>query len=207
MSSASCPRHPSRGAQRSRPASGRRGPRGARPLPVEIEDVPAERLPEPVEAAAYYLIAEALTNVAKYAAGVDGARRDRRDRREARGRRVGRRRGRRRCGSRIRPARPRRSGGVAGRVARRREPLRVKDVAARRDPVRGDSRAELKRSCPGPTNRNGAGDIDASGQRDSPPLADHRHEGTGHEQTPAATAAPIIASPHRKPSCETVTGG
>jgi signal transduction histidine kinase len=37
------------------------------PVPVEIEGVPAERLPEPVEAAAYYLIAEALTNVAKYA--------------------------------------------------------------------------------------------------------------------------------------------
>ena len=30
-------------------------------------DVPAERLPEPVEAAAYYLIAEAITNVAKHA--------------------------------------------------------------------------------------------------------------------------------------------
>jgi PAS domain S-box-containing protein len=37
------------------------------PLPVEIEETPAERLPEPVEAAAYFLIAEALTNVAKYA--------------------------------------------------------------------------------------------------------------------------------------------
>jgi PAS domain S-box-containing protein len=37
------------------------------PLPVEITDVPAERLPEPVEAAAYYLIAEAITNVAKHA--------------------------------------------------------------------------------------------------------------------------------------------
>jgi PAS domain S-box-containing protein len=36
------------------------------PLPVEI-DIPAQRLPEQVEAAAYYLIAEALTNVAKYA--------------------------------------------------------------------------------------------------------------------------------------------
>jgi PAS domain S-box-containing protein len=34
--------------------------------PVAVE-IPAERLPEPVEAAAYYLIAEALTNVAKYA--------------------------------------------------------------------------------------------------------------------------------------------
>ena len=37
------------------------------PVPVEIEDVPDERLPEPVEAAAYYLIAEAITNVAKHA--------------------------------------------------------------------------------------------------------------------------------------------
>ena len=40
---------------------------GRAPVLVEIEDVPDERLPEPVEAAAYYLIAEALTNVAKYA--------------------------------------------------------------------------------------------------------------------------------------------
>jgi len=37
------------------------------PLPVKIEEVPEERLPEPVEAAAYFVIAEALTNVAKYA--------------------------------------------------------------------------------------------------------------------------------------------
>jgi PAS domain S-box-containing protein len=39
---------------------------GRSPVPVEI-DVPAERLPSAVEAAAYYVIAEALTNVAKYA--------------------------------------------------------------------------------------------------------------------------------------------
>jgi PAS domain S-box-containing protein len=37
------------------------------PVPVEINDVPDERLPEPIEAAAYYLIAEAITNVAKHA--------------------------------------------------------------------------------------------------------------------------------------------
>ena len=37
------------------------------PVAVEIAEIPDERLPEPVEAAAYYLIAEALTNVAKYA--------------------------------------------------------------------------------------------------------------------------------------------
>jgi signal transduction histidine kinase len=36
-------------------------------VPVEITDVPAERLPPSVEAAAYYVIVEAITNVAKYA--------------------------------------------------------------------------------------------------------------------------------------------
>jgi PAS domain S-box-containing protein len=40
---------------------------GRAPVPVEIAELPVERLPEPVEAAAYYLVAEALTNVAKYA--------------------------------------------------------------------------------------------------------------------------------------------
>ena len=40
---------------------------GRSPVPVEIEEIPDQRLPESVEAAAYYLIAEALTNVAKYA--------------------------------------------------------------------------------------------------------------------------------------------
>jgi signal transduction histidine kinase len=37
------------------------------PVPVEIAEVSDERLPAPVEAAAYYLIAEALTNATKYA--------------------------------------------------------------------------------------------------------------------------------------------
>jgi signal transduction histidine kinase len=36
------------------------------PVPVEIA-VPRKRLPEPIEATAYFLIAEALTNVTKYA--------------------------------------------------------------------------------------------------------------------------------------------
>ena len=36
-------------------------------LPVDLTGVPAERLPAGVEAATYYLVAEALTNVAKYA--------------------------------------------------------------------------------------------------------------------------------------------
>jgi signal transduction histidine kinase len=38
------------------------------PVPVELQRVPSERLPEAVELAAYNVVAEALTNVAKYAA-------------------------------------------------------------------------------------------------------------------------------------------
>jgi signal transduction histidine kinase len=37
------------------------------PVPVEITELPEERLAPPVEAAAYYVVAEAITNVAKYA--------------------------------------------------------------------------------------------------------------------------------------------
>jgi signal transduction histidine kinase len=38
------------------------------PVPVELQALPRERLPEAVELAAYFVVAEALTNVAKYAA-------------------------------------------------------------------------------------------------------------------------------------------
>jgi signal transduction histidine kinase len=37
------------------------------PVPVQITELPQERLSGPVEAAAYYVVAEAITNVAKYA--------------------------------------------------------------------------------------------------------------------------------------------
>jgi PAS domain S-box-containing protein len=37
------------------------------PLPVELADIPDQPLPAPIEAAAYYVVSEALTNVAKYA--------------------------------------------------------------------------------------------------------------------------------------------
>jgi signal transduction histidine kinase len=49
-------------------------------LPVEISGLPSERLPEPIEAAAFYVVSESLANVAKYAsasrAQVDLARDD-----------------------------------------------------------------------------------------------------------------------------------
>jgi signal transduction histidine kinase len=35
-------------------------------LPVELVELPAERLPAPVEAAAYYVVSEALANAAKH---------------------------------------------------------------------------------------------------------------------------------------------
>jgi signal transduction histidine kinase len=37
------------------------------PLEVDLTGAPAERLPAPVEAAAYFVVAESLTNIAKYA--------------------------------------------------------------------------------------------------------------------------------------------
>ena len=42
------------------------------PVPVEILETPSERLPESVESASYFVIAEALTNIARYA-GADSA--------------------------------------------------------------------------------------------------------------------------------------
>jgi signal transduction histidine kinase len=43
------------------------------PVPVEVIGVPEQRLPPAVEAAAYYVTAEALTNVAKYAHATEAA--------------------------------------------------------------------------------------------------------------------------------------
>jgi signal transduction histidine kinase len=40
---------------------------GRAPIEVDLAELPGDRLPEPIEAAAYFVIAEALTNVAKYA--------------------------------------------------------------------------------------------------------------------------------------------
>ncbi len=37
------------------------------PIPVELARLPEDRMPDPVEAAIYYLVAEAITNVTKYA--------------------------------------------------------------------------------------------------------------------------------------------
>ena len=49
------------------------------PLPFSLDQMPAERLPAPVEAAAYFVVAEALTNVVKYAGASTAAVRIRRN--------------------------------------------------------------------------------------------------------------------------------
>ena len=62
-------RHPPRGPHRGRARRRRCDGLAARaPLPVRARRAcPSERLPAPVEAAAYFVVAEALTNVARYA--------------------------------------------------------------------------------------------------------------------------------------------
>jgi len=40
---------------------------GRSPVPVEVEEIPARRLPPTIEATAYFTVSEALTNVARYA--------------------------------------------------------------------------------------------------------------------------------------------
>jgi signal transduction histidine kinase len=43
------------------------------PLPVEVGELPIQRLPEQVELAAYFVVCEALTNVAKYASATEAS--------------------------------------------------------------------------------------------------------------------------------------
>jgi len=44
-----------------------KGLAGRSPVPVELLETPDDRLPSPVESAVYFVVAEALTNVARYA--------------------------------------------------------------------------------------------------------------------------------------------
>src|SRR4051795_4565599 len=78
------------------------------PLPVSLDQMPAERLPAPVEAAAYFVVAEALTNVVKYAGASTAAVRIRRHATSARAA------GRRRPAARPRPTASSAGVGVRG---------------------------------------------------------------------------------------------
>ncbi len=59
------PRDPPGGADRPRARRGARGAGGAGAGPVELDRV-GRRLPAPIEAAAYYVVSEAVTNVVKH---------------------------------------------------------------------------------------------------------------------------------------------
>ncbi len=93
---------------------------GRAPIAVDLAELPGDRLPEPIEAAAYFVVAEALTNVVKYAhasqATVRVTRRNGTRRRGGRRRRHRRRRSRPRIGPEG-PRRPR-LGARRAHVAR-----------------------------------------------------------------------------------------
>ena len=108
------------------------------PVPVEVIDPPQERLPPAVEATAYFTVAEALTNVAKYAGGDPCRRAGGVRRRRARGRGERRRRRRREHGEGLGVERSGRPCGRVGRDFECREPGRGGDVRA--------CRAALERS-------------------------------------------------------------
>ena len=105
------------------------------PLPVSV-DATTERLAPDVEATAYFVACEALTNVVKHAGRLEsrGGRAARQ--RDARDRGVGRRG--RRCGRvrRVGAARPRRSGRGARRPVVGRERTRLGHARRGGDPVR-----------------------------------------------------------------------
>ncbi len=106
------------------------------PVPVEIEAMPDARLPAAVEAAAYYVIAEAITNCAKYADASRVVVRVEASIWPRTGR--GGRRWRRWCGFRRRvgPSRDCRPRRGASRAPQRRQPARRRHRAQGRHPAR-----------------------------------------------------------------------
>src|SRR5205085_8249476 len=106
------------------------------PLPVEVAHAPDERFAPAVEVAAYYVVAEALTNVAKHAHATRATVSVRREDALARGRGRRRRARRREPARRKRPRRPDRPRRGAARDARGHERRGLRDDAPRRVPTR-----------------------------------------------------------------------
>jgi signal transduction histidine kinase len=101
------------------------------PVPVDLHTAAPERLDAAIEAAAYFLVSEALTNVAKYAQA-DHRHRGCRVRRWRAGRdNRRRRRGRRRSRAGLRSSRPGRPGPRGRRPARSQKPTRTGHAAPR----------------------------------------------------------------------------
>ena len=105
------------------------------PVPVAVE-ARNERLPAPVESAAYFVVSEALANVAKYARATHASVTVERRNGRAHGRGGRRRRGRRGPRARVRAARAGGSPGGARRVAEPRQPRGPRDAPASADPLR-----------------------------------------------------------------------
>ena len=114
------------------------------PLPVKVVEVPGERLPEPVEAAAYFVIAEALTNVAKYAERQRGHGGRPAGQRTRRGRNTRRWCGRSGSLPRLGSARPRRSCRRTGRFPGTRLSTRVGHYSPSGDPRMSTEENQLK---------------------------------------------------------------
>ena len=109
---------------------------GRAPVPVELAEPPAERLPAPVEAASYFVVAEALTNVARYARATHAAVSVSRSNGQVEVEVRRRRRRRRRPASGLGAAWARRPRRGARRAARGRQPPRRGDNDPGRDPMR-----------------------------------------------------------------------
>ena len=105
------------------------------PVPTTVDGVPERRLPPQVEAACYFVTAEALTNVAKYAGAMSASGQPGGRARAGQADRARRRRRRRRPERRQRPARAARPRRGARRAAGPRLPARPRHHADRRDPA------------------------------------------------------------------------
>ena len=106
------------------------------PVPVEVTAVPEERLAPAVEAAVYYVVAESITNVAKYAHASSATVTHRPLERGGHGARLRRRRRRRRSRGGHGAARARGAGRGPERPARRRQPARRRHAHHCSDPAR-----------------------------------------------------------------------
>ena len=109
-------------------------------IPVELDIDLDGRLAAPIEAAAYYVVSEALTNVQKYAQASAGEGQGHRPRRRARARGGGRRRRRRGHHKWLWAPGPRRPGRSARWVDRDRQPGGWRHVAPGPDPARRAAR-------------------------------------------------------------------
>ena len=153
------------------------------PVDVKVIETPEERLPAPVEASVYFVVSEALTNVAKHADAIGGGGADQRA-----GRRADRR-GRRRRRRRRRHARRHRAC-PAWRTASRRS-----TASSRSRACRAAARPSTRRSrCPAVV----ADDLDVVAVRGHRAVGDAERDVVGHAyRTGSSTTTWISRSVRR----------